>query len=138
MKFKEFNSSNSTMLAPGEATIRINSKAGILSFSKEASRILQFNSTTKVVMLQDEDLPSDWYVKITEAENGFPLRKKDEKTEYCFNSTPLCKAVLASLKTDKTTPVYKAAGFKISKQSVEFEGETYWPIITIHPLTPRV
>lgn len=138
MKFKEFNSSNSTMLAPGEATIRINSKAGILSFSKEASKMLQFNSTTKVVMLQDEDIPTDWYVKITKAENGFPLRKKDEKIEYCFNSTPLAKAILASLKTDKDTPVYKAAGFKISKMAVEFKGEAYWPIITVNPLTPRV
>ncbi|HEY5591548.1 MAG TPA: hypothetical protein VIK55_11085 [Paludibacter sp.] len=137
MKLKEFNTSNSKMALPGEPTLRINSKAGLLGFSKAASVILGLTDQTKIIFVQDEDNPTDWYIKITSEENGFSLRRKENTSEFAFNNTPIAKLILESIKTDRLKLAFKACGFKICKTPVEIENEKYWLIITADPLNPR-
>jgi hypothetical protein len=137
MKLKEFNLDNSKLANPGECTLRVNSKAGLFSFSKEASKLLELDEKTKVTFHQDEESPTDWYVKVTTEKNGFLLRKKDNVAEHAFNCTAIAKSILDSIKPTKTATPHVACGFKISKEPIDIEGEKYWLIITAAPLNPR-
>jgi len=136
MKLKEFNTSNSKTATPGEPTIRLNSKAGLFGISKAAAELLSLNDTSKIVIVQDEENPTDWYIKVSTDQNAFTIRKGKNASDYSFNCTPVTKSILDSIKP-ALKPVFVAAGFKLSKTPVEIEDSTYWTIITANPINPR-
>lgn len=48
MEFKVFNKQNSGVIKTGEPIVRINTKAGLISFSKDATSLIQITKDTKV------------------------------------------------------------------------------------------
>ena len=131
MELKIFNKENSSLVKTGEATVRINTTAGLISFSKDATQLLGIAKDSKISFAQDSKNKEDWYI-FQDAEKGFTVRINTDSSGSDFNSTPLAKEIMMSV--DKS---FIAAGFKISKTSIEHEGKNYFLLITASPLNPK-
>lgn len=131
MKLKTFNQSNLPTNPVGKPTIRFSMPSGLVTFSGIAGVNLGLTKETRVELCQNEDVPEDWYVHLTEDESGFALRNRDNDKNFTFNAVAMVKKVLTSV------GVEKAASFIISNNPEEISGEKYYYIITKNPIGSR-
>ncbi|MFZ4705485.1 MAG: hypothetical protein ACOYMF_05700 [Bacteroidales bacterium] len=61
MKLNIFNAENSRSIATGTITLRIGRKSGLFSFSKAASIMIGVSVGDRIVIVQDEDSPVDFF-----------------------------------------------------------------------------
>ncbi len=127
MKLVEFNPENSTQLKPGQATIRINRKAGLISFSKQSGILMGLKKGMKILFYQDEENPMNWYIRITSA--GFPLRTSDEKA-FDFNNSSISHKILDSCPLPEGATPHAACGFYITDTETVIDGAKYFPFST--------
>ena len=126
MKLNEFNVSNSRYFAnKKDPRVRFNKKAGLISFSIGAEKLLDFKKGDKVIILQDEENPEDWYINKTQSKSGFALRIQDDQKGVTFNCSFIVKRILDSLGFEG-----KSCSMPISKNPIDNNGEKYYLIIT--------
>lgn len=98
MKLKEFNPENSVsvkgvILTPA---VGINSRSGIFNFNKPACELIGVKNADRLLILQDEDDPENWYIE--KAATGFVLREKIKITKgLVFFNTSVAKKLQSSL-----------------------------------------
>lgn len=80
-------------------------KTGLVILNEAAVHGLNLKSGDKIDLVQDEDRPKDWYLRIRET--GFILRPKDTKHKAIlkFASIVLVKKIQSSLGIDHTFSV---------------------------------
>ena len=60
---------------------------------------LKLENDSKITILQDSQKPKDWYVKVTDDEHGFALRKTTGKG-LCFSSAVVAGEILRETAPD--------------------------------------
>ena len=66
MKLKTFNQSNLPIVSRGKPTIRFSKSAGLVSISQQAATNLGLTKGMRIELCQNEDVPTDWYIHVTE------------------------------------------------------------------------
>lgn len=83
-------------------------KSGLVSFSKDAIIDLKLEKGTKMMLLQDNEKPRDWYFKI-DKEGDIEFRRYKEDGGG-FNSSGLVKKIKESLNVDSEKTIRIALG----------------------------
>ncbi len=130
MKLKIYNTENSKGTNTGKPTVRINKKSGLFSLSKAASELIGIVAGDKIVFVQDEDSPADWFIQKTTDASGFSLRQKGTNDGGAFNCTKLAHAILGSKST------FNYVGYPVCAAQV-IEGLNYHLIVTSKPLSAK-
>lgn len=133
MKLKTFNQSNLPVVAKGKPTIRLSLPSGLITISPVAGEILGLTKNSHVEFCQNEDTPSDWYLHVTNAPPGFPLRQKNAGAGYCFNCTSIVKRFFGEIKFEG-----KSCSFTISRTPENVSEEKYWYIVTKNPINAKL
>lgn len=123
MKLKSFNATNTKAVRYGKPTVNV-SKSGVFNFSKTASELIMLELTPYIEILQDEERPKDWYVKLSTMEKGFSARKYKEGnnvTNSAFTARQLLKSIGFT---------GNSVSFLIAGKPTKLEGELLWPILT--------
>jgi hypothetical protein len=111
MKLKEFSTS-STMVLNGLPTVTF-SKVGLITFSRVAVHGTGLEAGDKLVFLQDEENPGDWYMKRSTTLAGTVLRPGPGGA-LCCNFVEVARKVLESTRESlagyqlSTTPESRA------------------------------
>ena len=92
MKLKIYNITNSKNFVPGKSTLRVNERAGLLTFSKTAGKMMGFQEGCRIEICQDEDSPKDFFVFKSASPDAFPLRIKENSPS--FNCVKLATLLL--------------------------------------------
>ena len=127
MKLREFNTDNSKVVIPKEPVLRVSRSAGLITLNASAADMLGVLNGGRVIFLQDEDSPEDWFIKKSDGQEAFELRPGKNKTSMDLNSSHIVKRILDSAKNGKQ---FAAATFRIQKNPVEIENEKLYLIIT--------
>lgn len=117
-------------------TLRLNgiwisfcARTGYIVFSKELAFRFDLGKNNKVLFVQDEERPQDWYIEFSDDANAFEivLRERNDgrgpTTTYQVTSSFVVKQLLQSLKIGTTD----AVRFKVSLEPTE---ENTYAIIT--------
>ena len=131
MKLREFNMDNSKVVTPKEPALRVSRSAGLITFNREAADALGVLTGGKIIFLQDEESPEDWFIKKSDSQEAFELRPGKNQTSMDLNSTHIARRILASVKNGKQ---FAGATFCIQKNPVEIEKEKLYLIITAKPI----
>ena len=129
MELQIYNAQNSKLAKPGERSVRIGRKSGLIAFSRQATEEFNMKDGTRIVFGCDKKEPGNWYFGFVEDESGFNLRVKDGAAS--FNCTALTHKILDSLKLES------AAGFLLAKNPETNDGKEYYALITSKPLNPK-
>jgi hypothetical protein len=101
----------------GIAKISVNPKYGLFRISIQLAQQLRLkDEDNKIIFLQDEDRPTDWYIRVTKERNGFQV-KPDGKTFFVRNRY-LSRFILQSCNLE-----IKSCSFMVSEK--ESEKNTY-------------
>ena len=102
MAFKIYN----TLNAPHEAPTRWNGPEtfnmthnGHFSLSQRVGRRLGLSDGSRIELLQDEQYPSDWYIRKTSAKEGFQLHQ-DGRGALVFDCSSLKDLLLRTVVKD--------------------------------------
>jgi hypothetical protein len=129
MKIKVFNRTNSQLVREGQVTIRMNTKTGMISFSKATCMNIGLKDNSKVLFIQDEDNPKDWYITPTKLEDGLVCKyrmKEDQHYETTtVQSTHICREIAAACNISVTS-----FSFLIAKVPIETNNMRMFAIIT--------
>lgn len=120
MKLKVYNQQNSKNSITGKPTVRIHRPSGIMSFSKAACQLIGVASGDKIVIVQDEDEPADFFIHKTNHPDGFTLRAKADNAGASFN----CSKIAALLTPGLTAVAYPVSGAQV------IDGMSYHLIVT--------
>lgn len=115
-------------LKVGVATLNVN-KGGMFGFSARSADVIGLEHGSKVLIIQDEDRPKDWYVAKDHRggePTGFEVRGKKANT-LCFNSSYTAQKIKDSLGLNGSV---KSMRFLIGTAPVKHDGLELWPIIT--------
>lgn len=85
--------------------ITVSPKSGYISFSRGACESMDLNKGDKVLVHQDQDAPSNWFVEKTNKENGIKVRKPASSNGLMFSNSYLVKKILYSLGRTETTRI---------------------------------
>jgi len=137
MKLKEYNKKSfvETTGRNQYPTVHISRRSGHFNLSKRAVKLLFPNTdfvpdpADGIVVLQDEIIPRDFYIAVSNSEQAFALRPKT--TGMVFQSKGMATTVLDILK------VGKSASFRIGVEKVEWNGLDLYSIITSNPINPK-
>lgn len=103
MSFTTYNQINAPhkprKYANGLLTLYMSSY-GTFRLSQRASEILKLTDKDKIVFLQDNDYPTDWYVQKDTDKFGFPLHANN-KGNLSFQSCTLKDLLLKTVVKDK-------------------------------------
>lgn len=132
MKLKTFNQNNLPVAPKGKPVIRLSLPSGLITFSPKAGEILNLTQHSHVELCQNEDVPSDWYLHVTNAPPGFPIRRKDAKTGYNFNCTSVVRKFFGEIKFEG-----KACSYPISQTPEVVNGEKYFYILIKNPINEK-
>ena len=128
MEFKRFNKNNCFAQRHFEPAISLNLKSGTISFNKGLVELMSLQLGTKIVVLQNEETPKDWFLLITKRDAGFVIRGQvnAKYTTLFFRSRYLVHKMIESIKPDKTGTILCL----VAKHPIDNGGEHLWPIIT--------
>lgn len=132
MRLKVYNEANSKSVTIGKRTIRFNRKAGLISLSKAATETIGLKGGDKVVIINDEERPNDWYICKTDDENGFAVRAKAETGSADFNCTSVVKRVFETMDIHDM-----AVGYVVAPEPEKVDGMELYAIITKNPLNNK-
>jgi hypothetical protein len=129
MKIKIYNKTNSQLVREGQATVRMNTKTGMISFSKAACANIGLEDKSKVIFIQDEESPKDWFVATTKLEDGMickgRVRKDDHFEAITVQSTHVCREIAESCKIKVIS-----FSFLVAKVSTELLNMRLFAILT--------
>jgi hypothetical protein len=132
MKLKFHNVSNSKSFVAGKATLRINERAGLLTLSKLAARIIGISDAEATVeFCQNEEFPEDFYILKSDSPEAFTLRIKNGSPS--FNCSKLATLLLDRGEEKKHSIPLKRAETFIIGSSQEIDGITAHLIIFSKP-----
>jgi hypothetical protein len=90
--------------------------SGVVSFSKGTIDLLKAKNGTKIMFLQDQSRPKDWYFKINnEAEN----KLRGDETKLCFNAKSVCLKIRESLGIDNSKLLRIPVGLPFEHEGVQ-------------------
>ncbi|MDM1048038.1 hypothetical protein [Sphingobacterium hotanense] len=116
MKLKEYNKTNSGAGKASVAMVTMGAK-GLLSFNLAACLTANLSPGDRIILLQDEDRPKDWYLSKTDSEEGYVLR--DYKNGVlAFNSSKLVSAIVDSIGLEEGKSFKCLLGSKISENGL--------------------
>lgn len=119
MKAKVYSRENCKYKTNGKSAISL-SKSGVISISSQAIEKIGLTAGDKILMVQDEEKPTDWYIQKTEEEHGFVLRKSTK--HLAFNAKSIVIDLLKSLGKE-----LQSTSFILATEPTE---EVYYAIIT--------
>lgn len=95
MNLKEYNKDNSWR-SHIRVSVSLNYKSGLILFSSGLMRSLALGVGHRVALLQDKDIPTDWYIGLKP--EGFKIRNVGGKQNaYGFSCKKACRDLLSSL-----------------------------------------
>lgn len=124
MKLKIYNQQNSKISLPSKPTVRVHCPSGIISLSKAACHLIGLRNGDKLIIVQDEDSPEDFFIHKTTHPEGFTVRSKTGEAGATFNSSKIAKML---------APGYNAVSFPVSAAQV-IDGMSYHLIVTSKPI----
>ncbi len=107
MKLKKMEFTVAHMKKGAAPAIRV-TKGGVFSFNKGLSEHLKLNAGTGVDFFQDEEVPRDWYIKLSEKSQN-KVRRKEPSKGYLFNNAGLAGAFLTSIDAIDDSKSFKVA-----------------------------
>lgn len=131
MKLKRYNKKSVSQREPGSPNVYIHN-GGSFVFNQPAALLFGIKPDGKFYLeiIQDEDNPKDWFVTLSDEENGILLRPGKKAGGCAFNSGVIAKEVLKTLpKSDIGTTATKA-NLLIAGDAQTIDGLKLWPIIT--------
>lgn len=73
--------------------ITVNPINGDILFSPDFSQLIDGH---KILFIQDEESPQNWYIQITDAENGIPVRQEKQRRYKRLQSNGLTDLLLGT------------------------------------------
>lgn len=131
------NSSKSEVFRQGMRSISMNRKNSMISFSKAVQQELQIKDGKLVMFAQDEDSKDDWYICVTDDNDGIPVHSKKNGG---YGSGYLSTCIFNKMLSNKLLDVVKAdksATFLISAKPVTQDGKDWYKIVMAKPLTKK-
>lgn len=122
MNLKKYTRADCKYLTRGKPTVRI-SKKGFVSFNKTAVQKLAFKPFEKILVIQDQQRPKDWYIQKTDDPDGFELRTY-AKTSMAMNAAKITNLMLDSLGLSSSTT------FRMATEPTVNGDEEYYAILT--------
>lgn len=119
----------------GVRSISITRIPGSFSFSQTAQRDLKIKEGQSVFLAQDDESKHDWYMSLSDDENGFTVRKR-KNGGYAKDFAPtlyFCNRFIANKLLD-TVKAAKAATLLISTKPTIIDGREWYKIIVSKPL----
>lgn len=98
-------------------------RTGGFSLNKAAVDMLKAKQGSSLAFLQDENNPSDWYIRFVGA-NGFELRI-DSKGSALFNSAMLKQKLFDSIEYTEAS-----GAMSLAEQIEGPDGKAMWPVLT--------
>ena len=98
MKPKFYCPENIPCVKVGTPTITI-LKSGSIHLSATLINKIELAKDDKIMFVQDEEIPTDWYIRKSENKSGFILREKNYKGKVqglTFNNAYLCRIILGN------------------------------------------
>ena len=130
MKFKIYNAENSkSATVGGNSTIRVQRNSGLISFSKKASENIGITQGDRIVVVQDEENPENFYIHKTADPKGFLIRFKTADLGASFNCSTLVNLILLNKKFNYVSYTIGAAH--------EIDGMVYHLIVTSKPMREK-
>lgn len=133
MKLKVFNQTNSKHSVTGRPTLRIHKRGGLLTFSKAAAELMDVKSGDKIVIVQDEESPENFYVHKTSNPDGFTLRGKQGSNKIMTDGVSFNCSKLAQM----IAPKFIGVSFPVGS-GIKFDGMTYHLIVTAKPMNEKI
>lgn len=129
MKLKEFNAENLVVQRTTTPSIGINCKTGLFNFNKAAVEQMGLKSNDQIVVHQDEEDQSCWYLERLNSKDtrkGFTIREKSNVTAgLLFNNVALAKLI-----SESVAFTGKSGRLLVAGQPTEFNKKKLWGIIT--------
>lgn len=104
-----------------DPTVRVNSNR--LNISSYAVQLMGLKKTDKILIHQDDDETSTWYLSISE--KGFPLNSLQKNTALMLYNTELAMMILEAFGLTKED----GFNFVVQKEPVEHKKVTYWKLV---------
>lgn len=121
MKLKEYTPATHARVRPNKARIGIN-KSGYFVLSKRLMEVMKLSEGDEVIMLQDAEAPTDWYITKVKDE-GFSVRKYG--ANGVFASVAIRTEFMAAIERDEPSGVVM-----VGEEPTEQGGRKLFPIIT--------
>lgn len=103
MNLEIFNTENAVSFGRmGKPTITF-AETGQIRLSKHLISKLEAKAGMFVEFSRDKDAPEDWYFKLSESGNGFPLKDYKQDGSLNLNSKVICESLFNEFKTTKTS-----------------------------------
>ena len=125
MKLRSFNPSNTPNGRSGKPLVTVALNAGTFTFNRLAIDALGLNEKSQVVIHQDEESPSDWYVEVI-GEGGFPLRIADDMSSARFNNKQLGRSIADAHEIDEMT-----FRLQIARECTKVSNAEMWGLLKV-------
>lgn len=96
LNLKIYDTTNSKVRSGGKATIHISPK-GAISLSGGAVKRMDLKILSRIEIAQDQNRPTDWYIRSSSERHAFPLRQNKGSKSRIFNNSYLAKKILESV-----------------------------------------
>lgn len=124
MKLTYFTPENSGFSRSGGKPLIGFSNSGLISLTGPLVEALELKVTDKIVFVQDEDRPKDWY--IVKVQDGFPLRILKESKALAAQCSVISKKIVMQFAgTGK-----KSIRFQVATSPEVIEGVSHWAILS--------
>lgn len=100
MKLKSYTPETCPSVRSTKPFISFSTKSGLIIFNRKACEIIGISEDSLVQLLNDENEPENWYLRVSEhkKEAGFPLRKYGtQNTGLAFNCSSLVHSIADSV-----------------------------------------
>lgn len=137
MKLKVFDPSNTVVGGHNVLpSISMNTKTGVIRLSAGFSYEVDIKAGDEVVLAQDEENPSNWYLKLQKG--GFKLRKSSSSVKnpsVCFSSKDLSHRMVRS--SAEPNALNQTVQMNLSTEPEIIEGVAHYAIATKTAKTVR-
>ena len=131
MKLTVYDKSNShpALTYKGKRIITV-CRDGSMYLSRILSRELSLHAGNRLCIARDEDRPKDWYMFVSDDENGFTIWNDPRCAR--FSNSFIAGMILDAAKVEKS------AGFMVAKKPVNVDGRLCYRIILDNPIPKGV
>lgn len=131
MKLTVYDKSNShpALTYKGKRIITV-CRDGSMYLSRILSRELSLHAGNRLCIARDEDKPKDWYMFVSDGENGFTIWNDLRCAR--FSNSFIAGMILDAAKVEK------CAGFMVAKEPVNVDGRLCYRIILDNPIPKGV
>ena len=86
--------------------ISIYPKYGFIKINSRACELMVLKAGQRVILVQDEDSPEDWYIAKTEQISGFTVHQHKDQNNLIMTSKKMCHLILSSLGILESRPTH--------------------------------